>query len=55
MEEYGQFVDIEKVNIDDIYCDKICDKKIENCINEFTLLKIVSTNIISFFGSFFKS
>lgn len=53
MEEYGQFVDIEI--IDDIYCDKICSKKIENCINEFTLLKIVSTNIISFFGSFFKS
>lgn len=53
MEEYGQFVDIE--NIDDIYCDKICDKKIENCINEFTLFKIVSNSIISLIGSFFRS
>ena len=23
MEYYGQFVDIEKVHFDDIYCDKI--------------------------------
>jgi len=55
MEEYGQFVDIEKVHIDDIYCDKICDKKIENCINEFTLFKIVSNSIISLIDSFFRS
>lgn len=55
MEEYGQFVDIEKVNIHDIHCDNIYDKKDENCINEFTLFKIVSNSIISLIGSFFRS
>ena len=58
MEHYGQFVDIEKVCIHDSYFDnneKNNDKNFENCINEYTLLKFVSSGIISFIGSFFKS
>ena len=62
MEHYGQFVDIEKICIDDAYFDnndkkfdKINDKKFENCINEYTILKIVSNGIISIISTFFKS
>lgn len=58
MEHYGQFVDIEKICINDTYFDnndKKFDKNNDNCINEYELIKFVSNGIISIISTFFKS